>query len=274
MIHKKPVNGFTLIELLVVIAIIAILAAILFPVFAKVREKARQTTCASNEKQMGLAFAQYIEDYDEVYPYSWNDVTNADWTLTIQPYVKNGSNSANWSTTGGIFACPSNLHSTAIGQYVVRQDVCPISWGGGSFTGPTVTEAQIDAPASQIFVDETGANNIPNGTFYFNFTYGFPTGEGRWISSVNTANPDVYALDSSKGWGDCDWNGPGINWGGEWGSGCTWAPRYRHTNMTNFLYMDGHVKAVARGQLNWQTSVFMSDVCTDKGSGTCPTTPW
>jgi prepilin-type N-terminal cleavage/methylation domain-containing protein len=60
--------GFTLIELLVVIAIIAILAAILFPVFAKVREKARQTTCTSNEKQIGLGILQYVQDYDETYP--------------------------------------------------------------------------------------------------------------------------------------------------------------------------------------------------------------
>ena len=60
--------GFTLIELLVVIAIIAILAAILFPVFAKAREKARQTACASNLKQLGLVFLQYAQDYDEVPP--------------------------------------------------------------------------------------------------------------------------------------------------------------------------------------------------------------
>ena len=61
-------KGFTLIELLVVIAIIAILAAILFPVFAQVREKARQTTCASNQKQIGLGFLQYVQDYDEHFP--------------------------------------------------------------------------------------------------------------------------------------------------------------------------------------------------------------
>lgn len=61
-------RGFTLIELLVVIAIIAILAAILFPVFAQAREKARQTTCVSNLKQIGTAFMMYVQDYDETYP--------------------------------------------------------------------------------------------------------------------------------------------------------------------------------------------------------------
>ena len=61
-------RGFTLIELLVVIAIIAILAAILFPVFAKAREKARQASCQSNEKQLGLAFLQYVQDNDEKFP--------------------------------------------------------------------------------------------------------------------------------------------------------------------------------------------------------------
>jgi len=66
--NRKKANGFTLIELLVVIAIIAILAAILFPVFQKVRENARRTSCLSNEKQIGLAFTQYIQDSDETMP--------------------------------------------------------------------------------------------------------------------------------------------------------------------------------------------------------------
>ncbi|HEY3332750.1 MAG TPA: DUF1559 domain-containing protein [Capsulimonadaceae bacterium] len=88
-------NGFTLIELLVVIAIIAILAAILFPVFATAREKARQTSCASNEKQITLAMIQYSNDYDEVYPAivhntfvggSW--VQTNGWAYQIYPYVK------------------------------------------------------------------------------------------------------------------------------------------------------------------------------------------
>ena len=80
--HRR---GFTLIELLVVIAIIAILAAILFPVFAKAREKARQASCSSNLKQIGLAMNMYTQDYDGVLP-----LYVADWsTVIVQPYIKN-----------------------------------------------------------------------------------------------------------------------------------------------------------------------------------------
>src|ERR1041384_7574575 len=113
--HRKQ-DGFTLIELLVVIAIIAILAAILFPVFAQAREKARQTSCLSNTKQIGTAFMMYIQDYDEGHPMGWGYVPGtgwvpsnihgtppdwrpptafriaaypAQWANSIQPYVKN-----------------------------------------------------------------------------------------------------------------------------------------------------------------------------------------
>lgn len=104
--------GFTLIELLVVIAIIAILAAILFPVFAQARAKARQTTCLSNGKQLGLATLSYAQDYDECYPLvggaeepytvlegvknSANEPFNG-WSLLLQPYIK----------SRGLFLCPS-----------------------------------------------------------------------------------------------------------------------------------------------------------------------
>ena len=94
-------KGFTLIELLVVIAIIAILAAILFPVFAKAREKARQASCASNLKQIGLAFNMYAQDYDGLYVPKCFDQSATDmsryWYNLINPYVKNTQ----------LFRCPS-----------------------------------------------------------------------------------------------------------------------------------------------------------------------
>ena len=95
---KQHRTGFTLIELLVVIAIIAILAAILFPVFARARENARRASCQSNLKQIALGFAQYVQDYDERYPFVYNIVTQTDgWPRHLQPYLKSEQ----------IFQCPS-----------------------------------------------------------------------------------------------------------------------------------------------------------------------
>src|ERR1700753_3578344 len=103
----RTARAFTLIELLVVIAIIAILAAILFPVFAQAREKARQTTCLSNEKQIGLGIMQYVQDYDETYPQS-TDGAYVQWYNMIQPYIKNGELYQGESYgRGGVFHCPS-----------------------------------------------------------------------------------------------------------------------------------------------------------------------
>jgi prepilin-type N-terminal cleavage/methylation domain-containing protein/prepilin-type processing-associated H-X9-DG protein len=109
--HRSPTKGFTLIELLVVIAIIAILAAILFPVFAQARDQAWQTTCLNNCKQLGTALQMYAQDYDEGFP-SWpfksgagglfssqvfKDWGYSSWVPVLMPYVKNE----------GVFACPN-----------------------------------------------------------------------------------------------------------------------------------------------------------------------
>ena len=104
-------QAFTLIELLVVIAIIAILAAILFPVFAKAREKARTASCQSNLKQMGVAFMQYTQDYDESLPLLYQNNQSVppagrgyQWTFTIQPYLKNLQ----------VYKCASDTNNVAV----------------------------------------------------------------------------------------------------------------------------------------------------------------
>jgi prepilin-type N-terminal cleavage/methylation domain-containing protein/prepilin-type processing-associated H-X9-DG protein len=113
MSHTK--RAFTLIELLVVIAIIAILAAILFPVFAQARAKARQATCLSNLKQLGLAFMLYVQDYDETFPptdYDDPNVGRVTWPTLVDPYVKAGivkkaGSLEDKSQKKSVFVCPS-----------------------------------------------------------------------------------------------------------------------------------------------------------------------
>src|SRR4051794_18856382 len=96
--RSRVAGGFTLIELLVVIAIIAILAAILFPVFAQARAKARQTACLSNMKQIGTGISMYTQDYDEMIVPSQNGsgATLVSWPSMIQPYIKSAE----------VFVCP------------------------------------------------------------------------------------------------------------------------------------------------------------------------
>ena len=124
----KDRKGFTLIELLVVIAIIAILAAILFPVFAKAREKARQSSCQSNEKQIGLAILQYVSDYDQTFMKAWwqacalapDPRANTNWREVASPYIKNIQ----------VFTCPST-------NYALPASTCePGTNGRGAGTTP------------------------------------------------------------------------------------------------------------------------------------------
>ncbi len=134
---QSSTAGFTLIELLVVIAIIAILAAILFPVFAKAREKARATTCMSNMHQLGLAFAMYNSDYDGVYP------PQRYWKSRLDPYMRNHA----------LFKCPSRPelpwyygHGYNIGCNIPGAPYC------AGF--PERSEGSVVAPAEKIVAPE------------------------------------------------------------------------------------------------------------------------
>lgn len=218
-------RGFTLIELLVVIAIIAILAAILFPVFAKAREKARQISCASNERQIGLAILQYVQDADEVLPQSYygstgdsDMTTNYKWMDAIYPYTKNEQ----------IFDCPSDSLSP---KYKYRTGEDYGSYGlngaygsaGDNQTPPRssaayeVTDAMLAVPATTVWI--TDNNNAATAT---------NTGGSQGFFWSNwTKNPTITNT----------------------------SPRQlnniveRHIGRTEVLYCDGHVKAVSLDEL-------------------------
>jgi prepilin-type N-terminal cleavage/methylation domain-containing protein/prepilin-type processing-associated H-X9-DG protein len=163
-------TAFTLIELLVVIGIISILAAILFPVFARVRENARRASCQSNLKQIALGIMQYSQDYDEYFPlvaYNLSGAPIGGWVFTTQPYLKSTQ----------IFQCPSqpNRDNTA-------PDINSESWGASDYFYNSnlgvmdtstncpnqkfiVKEAEVDSPASVIMLGDGGrggAHNIAN----------------------------------------------------------------------------------------------------------------
>ena len=155
---KNQRHAFTLIELLVVIAIIAILAAILFPVFARARENARRASCQSNLKQLGLGLAQYTQDYDERFPFlywdssisKWQPVVGSNtgyWGGEIDPYVKNSQ----------IYLCPSKQDKIA--SYVFN---CYIQGQARTLSGidsPSTTTALADSTGDGWWgIDTPGAS--------------------------------------------------------------------------------------------------------------------
>jgi prepilin-type N-terminal cleavage/methylation domain-containing protein len=170
---RRTNKAFTLIELLVVIAIIAILAAILFPVFAQARSKARQTVCLSNLKQLGLASMMYVQDYDEtfmMFRYQYPDGTvysspidgNRRWDWQLLPYVKNQQ----------VYTCPSHYTDKSISTYAVNGHLV---YANVSTTDPPqgLAMAAVNLPAQVLLMldGNTEGNDriIGDGVENFNF---------------------------------------------------------------------------------------------------------
>jgi len=159
-------RGFTLIELLVVIAIIAILAAILFPVFARAREKARTSSCQSNLKQIGLAIAMYVQDFDERMPFSLNGASASGpfWALpqVCDPYIKNSQ----------IWRCPSDangsvdLTGAGLGRYSYSSNFALMPYPaflGGSGNPPALADIK-NPPETVSMFDAVSSGTFPSLT--------------------------------------------------------------------------------------------------------------
>ncbi len=215
----KQRRGFTLIELLVVIAIIAILAAILFPVFAQAREKARQTSCLSNLKQTGTATLMYVQDYDETFPLSiylsYSPVCTFTFFNAVNPYQKNAD----------IMKCPSNSQALNLDAGFARVGLPP------GCTGSAGNLRQLSYQYNYSIFEEGRPNAIFGGG-------GDPPttlADIEWV--VETAM--VYD-------GNLLWQGSG---------GCNLFDSpvdARHTGSVNANWVDGHakhVKAEPTGQL-------------------------
>jgi prepilin-type N-terminal cleavage/methylation domain-containing protein/prepilin-type processing-associated H-X9-DG protein len=221
-------SGFTLIELLVVIAIIAILAAILFPVFAQAREKARSTSCLSNQKQIALAISMYAQDYDETFPYPYfQGPPELWWQDMVNPYIKTGNK-------GGIMTCPSA--PSAGFAYSMNEAMGGKSLASASRPAETVLTA--DAVQEPRLLDKT--TGLTRAYPYFILTV-VGKGEALWDPPANfkTGKGDPNAKiaadrDPLKPF-DADINA------------AEGLVRYRHNEGANVAFADGHTKYSRRG---------------------------
>lgn len=265
-------NGFTLIELLVVIAIVAILAAILFPVFSQAREKARGMSCMSNVRNVGIALSLYVQDYDETFPMNAycdpkaNKIPNPwmYWTDVIDPYVKQGNKDVALGqpiNSGGIYRCPSNSAEYQNGHYGLHMDLFPggnnLCYGGSPEPVEVYTLADVENPTEKIAVMEKGINDGWESFLIF-ATWQWMYFDGTMKSPEGNIDPSRDNMDTALRNGDCDivddpthdpnWQ----NWGG-----CSMLPRFRHNGTANVIFLDGHAKGMTRGTIKWYKHIYM-----------------
>ena len=240
--RKGFTHAFTLIELLVVIAIIAILAAILFPVFQKVRENARRASCQSNLKQLGLALVQYNQDADERFPVGGNGA-GLGWGAEVYTYVK----------STGVYKCPDDPTANATNLEGNNEPDVPVSYGMNSNLGGA-NLAQVNASASTVLLFETeGAQaditNPNNDAGLTQGIYASPSGNGG-DSAVLAGYLDwsknakyVCGVSSTVGMGNPSRanTSPGTG---------PYLATPVHTGAANFAFADGHVKYLHGNQIS------------------------
>ena len=234
---RRSPAAFTLIELLVVIAIIAILAAILFPVFAKAREKARQTACLSNTKQMAIGIMQYTQDYDELLPVIGdNGACRGRWQFQLYPYVKNSDvftcpniPGNKWLPTLTNFSCP--------GMSLGQADISGFGWSAAlAYDTRTITNSnlapgwsvtEIVKPAETLIIGDVSYEGEA-GYFMQAKNPAFTTSGGSaWYYPQfrhNVAASKNYVGAAGKA-GQTVWPMPTQGW-------------------ANFVFLDGHAKSL------------------------------
>jgi prepilin-type N-terminal cleavage/methylation domain-containing protein/prepilin-type processing-associated H-X9-DG protein len=253
--HRER-TGFTLIELLVVIAIIAILAAILFPVFARAREQARKITCISNVKELGLGMAMYFTDNDGTAPpvrdiYNKPIFTSAEleWKDLVYPYIKNGGRPYNNGQpyadkgSGGIFVCPDNQFTWSNAP----------TWGNVPGPPYPIGDETSRFPRSYAVNDDAGRNELGlNTNFWPNFGYG---GGGSGNEAIlQQPSSTIMLVESRIAFPDFHiaYAINGMDYAGNLDDSCTGynpslpitAMQSHYGGMTNFAFFDGHAKTM------------------------------
>jgi prepilin-type N-terminal cleavage/methylation domain-containing protein len=296
MINNK--RAFTLIELLVVIAIIAILAAILFPVFAQAKEAAKKTQCLSNVKNIGLGVIMYAGDFDDHFSGCWMEVTSptnpngvfTEWKTVVAPYIKNGNfvniggSTAAPEGKGTIWACPDFPNPQNRDEYSVHADIFPEPTfpSGGGFVNPTgLSQTQLSTPASTVMMAEVGSfgPTIAYGYADFYTTEYLYTNHGVGSQGQHDNNDAVFNTGTDGISGaveNCNDNDAAVNYSadcGWWPKGA-FLPRYRHGQgadgkggSSNLIWGDGHAKSVVKGGLGWYKNIYDPNFPTSDPNG-------